>query len=260
MFRIDDGSPAPLGATFDGRGVNFALFSANATGVELCLFDPKGNREIERVALPRRTDQVWHGYVDGLVPGQLYGYRVHGPYDPRRGHRFNPHKLLIDPYARQLYGRVRWHEALFGYRMAGERSRTPDRRDSAPSMPKCIVEDPSHRWGDDRPPRRPAPDSIVYEAHVKGLTQLHPDVPQAMRGTYDALGHPAVIDHLVRLGITAIELLPIHAFVDDRFLVEKGLRNYWGYSTLAYFAPEPRYLGNAGTAGLKSAVRALHDA
>ena len=170
MFRIDDGSPAPLGATFDGRGVNFALFSANATGVELCLFDPKGNREIERVALPRRTDQVWHVYVDGLVPGQLYGYRVHGPYDPRRGHRFNPHKLLIDPYARQLYGRVRWHEALFGYRMAGERSRTPDRRDSAPSMPKCIVEDPSHRWGDDRPPRRPAPDSIVYEAHVKGLT------------------------------------------------------------------------------------------
>jgi isoamylase len=261
MFRIDDGSPAPLGATFDGKGVNFALFSANATGVELCLFDQQGRRETDRIPLPRRTDQVWHAYVEGLHPGQLYGYRVHGPYDPRHGHRFNPHKLLVDPYARQLFGRVRWHDAVFGYRMGAHRADlTPDRRDSAPMVPKCIVEDPAHQWGDDCPPHRALPDTIIYEAHVKGLTELHPGVPQAIRGTYDALGHPATIEHLVKLGITAIELLPIHAFVDDRFLVEKGLRNYWGYATLAYFAPEPRYLGPSGAIGLKSAIRALHDA
>jgi isoamylase len=261
MFRIDDGSPAPLGATFDGKGVNFALFSANATKVELCLFDPQGRRETDRIELPRRTDQIWHAYVAGLFPGQLYGYRVHGPYDPRHGHRFNPHKLLIDPYARQIFGRIRWHDAVFGYRMGAHRADlTPDRRDSAPMMPKCVVEDPTHQWGDDRPPRYSFTDTIVYEAHVKGLTELHRGVPQALKGTYDALGHPATIEHLLKLGVTAIELLPIHAFVDDRFLVEKGLRNYWGYSTLAYFAPEPRYLGPAGVIGLKSAVRALHDA
>jgi isoamylase len=260
MFRIDDGSPVPLGATFDGKGVNFALFSANATSVELCLFDPKGARQIEKIALPRRTDQVWHVYVEGLRPGQLYGYRVHGPYEPRHGHRFNPHKLLIDPYARQLFGRIRWNEALFGYRIGTDRSRTPDRRDSAPSVPKCVVEDPSHDWGDDRPPRRRLADTVIYEAHIKGLTRLHPEIPQAYLGTYDALGHPALIEHLVKLGITAIELLPIHAFADDSFLVDKGLRNYWGYSTLAYFAPEPRYFGGAGAVGLKAAVRALHDA
>jgi isoamylase len=261
MFRIEEGSPVPLGASFDGKGVNFALFSAHATKVELCLFDAQGRRETDRVALPRRTDQVWHVYVAGLAPGQLYGYRVHGPYDPRHGHRFNPHKLLIDPYARQLFGRIRWHDALFGYRMGAHRADlTVDRRDSAPMMPKCVVEDPAHHWGDDRPPRRAWGDTVIYEAHVKGFTELHPEVPGILRGTYEALGQPAVIDHLVKLGITAIELLPIHAFVDDRFLVEKGLRNYWGYSTLAYFAPEPRYLGEAGVVGLKSAIRALHDA
>ena len=199
MYRIDDGAPAPLGATFDGKGVNFALFSAHASAVDLCLFDPQGRRELERVRLPRRTDQVWHVYLDGLGPGQLYGYRVHGPYDPRRGHRFNPHKLLIDPYARQIFGRIRWHDALFGYRMGAQRGDlTHDRRDSAPMMPKCVVEDPSHHWGDDRPPRHRRADTIIYEAHVRGLTELHPDVPAALRGTYDALGHPAVIEHLVR--------------------------------------------------------------
>jgi glycogen operon protein len=261
MFRIDDGSPVPLGATYDGKGVNFALFSAHATAVELCLFDAQGRRETDRIRLPRRTDQVWHVYLEGLRPGQLYGYRVHGPYDPRHGHRFNPAKLLIDPYARQLYGRVRWHDALFGYRPGAHRADlTIDRRDSAPMVPKCVVEDPSHNWGEDRPPRHPRTDTIIYEAHVKGLTRLHPDIPPALRGTYDALGHPAVIGHLVKLGITTLELLPVHAFADDRFLVEKGLRNYWGYSPLAYFAPEPRYLGEAGSVGLKSAVRALHDA
>jgi isoamylase len=261
MFRIDDGSPVPLGANYDGKGVNFALFSAHASSVELCLFDAQGRRETDRIRLPRRTDQVWHVYVDGLRPGQLYGYRVHGPYDPRHGHRFNPAKLLIDPYARQLFGRIRWHDALFGYRPGAHRADlTIDRRDSGPMMPKCVVEDPMHQWGDDRPPRHPRSDTIIYEAHVKGLTKLHPDVPAALRGTYDALGHPRVIEHLVKLGITTVELLPIHAFADDRFLVEKGLRNYWGYSPLAYFAPEPRYLADSGPVGLKSAIRALHDA
>ncbi|HEX2555981.1 MAG TPA: glycogen debranching protein GlgX [Microvirga sp.] len=260
-MRIDDGSPAPLGATWDGRGVNFALFSAHGTAVDLCLFDPTGRRETDQIRLPRRTDQIWHGFIPGLRPGQLYGYRVHGPYDPRAGHRFNPHKLLIDPYARLLSGRIRWHDALFGYRPSAHRGDlTMDRRDSAPMMPKGVVEDPSHHWGDDRPPRRPWTDTVIYEAHAKGLTELHPEVPAAMRGTYAALGHPAVIEHLVRLGITAVELLPIHAFADDRFLVEKGLRNYWGYSTLAYFAPEPRYFSEAGAMDLKCAVRALHDA
>lgn len=261
MYRLDDGAPQPLGATWDGKGTNFALFSAHATRVELCLFDPTGRREIERVFLPLRTNQVWHGYLEGVLPGQLYGYRVHGPYEPRHGHRFNPHKLLIDPYAGQLHGRIRWHDALFGYRLGAHRGDlTLDRRDSAPMMPKCIVEDPAYHWGEDRHPRRPWVDTAVYEAHVKGLTELHPDVPLQARGTFAALGHPAVIDHLVKLGITAVELLPIHAFSDDRFLVEKGLRNYWGYSTLGYFAPEPRYLGEAGAIGLRSAIRALHDA
>jgi isoamylase len=261
MDRIDDGAPTPLGATWDGKGVNFALFSAHATAVELCLFDPLGRREIVRIPLPLRTDQVWHGYIEGIRPGQLYGYRVHGPYEPRHGHRFNPHKLLIDPYARLLHGRIRWHDALFGYRPGAHRGDlTIDRRDSAPMVPKSVVEDPAHFWGDDRRPARPWTDTVIYEAHVKGLTELHPRVPAPLRGSYAALGHPAVIEHLVSLGITAIELMPIHAFADDRFLVEKGLRNYWGYSTLAFFAPEPRYFGEGGPVDLRSAVRALHDA
>jgi isoamylase len=261
MEKIDDGAPAPLGATWDGKGVNFALFSANATSVDLCLFDPTGRRQTAQIPLPQRTEQVWHGYVEGLLPGQLYGYRVHGPYEPRYGHRFNPSKLLLDPYARLLHGQVRWHDALFGYRPGAHRGDlTIDRRDSAPMMPKCVVEDPSYHWGDDRPPRTPWTDTVIYEAHVKGLTNLHPDVPPGMRGTYAALAHPAVLEHLVKLGITAVELMPIHAFVDDRFLVEKGLRNYWGYSTLAFFAPESRYLGELGAIELRRAIRALHDA
>jgi glycogen operon protein len=261
MVRIDDGSPLPLGATWDGKGVNFALFSAHATAVDLCLFDPSGRREVQRIRLPRRTDQIWHVYVQGVRPGQLYGYRVDGPYEPMRGHRFNPRKLLIDPYARQLSGRSRWHDALYGYRLGtGRADLTRDPRDSAPMMPKCVVEDPSHNWGDDRPPRHRWSDTLIYEAHVKGLTELHPDIEQPVRGTYAALGHPAIVEHLVGLGVTAVELLPIHAFVDDRFLVEKGLRNYWGYSTLNFFAPEPRYYGEEGVLGLKAAVRTLHDA
>jgi isoamylase len=260
-LRLDEGVPAPRGASYDGRGVNFALFSAHATQVDLCLFDESGRRETARIPLPRRTEQVWHGYVAGIGPGQLYGYRVHGPYEPHRGHRFNPNKLLIDPYARQLAGRLRWHDALFGYRTGAQRGDlTADRRDSAPMMPKCVVESPEHHWGDDRPPKWPTRDSVIYEAHVKGLTELHPDVPQPVRGTYDALAHPSVIEHLLKIGVTAVELLPIHAFVDDRFLVNRGLRNYWGYSTLAFFAPETRYFSSAGPTGLRGAIRSLHDA
>lgn len=261
MHRVDDGSPTPLGAQYDGRGVNFAVFSAHATKVELCLFDPSGRRQIAKIVLPRRTEHVWHGYLGGLSPGQLYGYRVHGPYEPQNGHRFNPNKLLIDPYARQLSGRIRWHDAVMGYRMGAQRGDlTPDRRDSAPMMPKGVVESPLHLWGDDRPPRTPMRDSVIYEAHVKGLTQLHPDVPEPIRGRYDALAHPAVVDHLAKLGVTAVELLPIHAFIDDRFLVNKGLRNYWGYSTLAYFAPETRYFSENAATGLRAAIRTLHEA
>ena len=260
-YRVEEGCPQPLGARWDGRGVNFALFSAHGTRVELCLFDPSGRREVATIPLPGRTEQIWHGYVRGVRPGQLYGYRVHGPYEPRLGHRFNPHKLLVDPYARLLHGRIRWHDAVYGYRPGAHRGDlTIDRRDSAPLVPKCVVEDPYYRWDRDRPPRRPWIDTVIYEAHVKGLTALHPDVPPVMRGTFAALGHPAVIEHLVRLGITAVELMPVHAFPDDKFLVDKGLRNYWGYSTLAFFAPEPRYLGEAGVIGFKSAVRALHEA
>ncbi len=260
-MRVDDGSPFPLGATWDGRGVNFALFSAHATAVELCLFDPTGRRETDRIKLPQRTDHVFHGYLKDVRPRQLYGYRVHGPYEPEQGHRFNPHKLLIDPYARQIVGRIRWNDSLYGYRYGSQRSDlTMDRRDSAPSVPKCQVEDPAWTFGDDRPLRRPWNETVIYEAHVKGLTQMRTDLPVAMRGTYEALGHPAVIEHLLKVGVTAIELLPIHAFPDDRFLADKGLRNYWGYSTMAFFAPEPRYAGPGGTESLRTAIASLHSA
>ncbi len=261
MHRLCEGEASPLGATWNGLGVNFALFSAHATKVELCLFDDKGRVETGRFVLPCCTNQVWHGHVGGLRPGQHYGYRVHGPYEPAAGHRFNPHKLVLDPYARQIGGHLRWHDALYGFRLSGPRADlVPDRRDSAPMMPKAVVEDPAVTWGDDRKPNVPWRDTIIYEAHLKGLTQLNHDVPGPVRGTYTALGHPAVIDHLVKLGITAVELLPIQSFVDDHFLVAKGLKNYWGYSTLGYFAPEPRYMGPDGTHGLRAAIRALHSA
>ncbi len=260
MIALDDGAAGPLGAHFDGRGVNFALFSAHATAVDLCLFDPTGRVQTDVVRLPRRTDDVWHGYLSGVLPGQLYGYRVHGPWEPGRGHRFNPHKLLLDPYAREIHGRVRWHDALYPYRRGGHREDALDRRDSAPMMPKGVVTAPEAPVHDDPPLRHPLVDSVIYEAHVRALTQTHPGVPLPWRGSYAALGHPAIVDHLVRLGVTAIELLPIQAFVDDRFLVEKDLTNFWGYSPLNYFSPEPRYLGPAGAAGLKSAIRQLHAA
>jgi isoamylase len=265
--RVNAGAPFPLGAAHDGRGVNFALFSANATRVELCLFTPDGTRETARVALPEFTDEVWHGYLPGLKPGQLYGYRVHGPYAPSEGHRFNPHKLLIDPYARRVHGEPAWCDAHYAYKRGENDDTTFDEQDSAPFMPKCVVVGRPSRWppftGGRRKPRRSTPwqDTIIYEAHVKGLTALHPGVPKALRGTFAGLGHPKIIEHLLKLGVTAIELMPVQCFFDDHFLVEKGLKNYWGYSTLAFFAPAPRYLGASGEpTEMKAAIERLHDA
>lgn len=259
--RVTAGRPDPLGATWDGAGTNFALFSSHASKVELCLFDPIGRREVERIALPEYTDEVWHGYLADARPGLLYGYRVHGPYDPQHGHRFNPHKLLIDPYAKALHGQVRWHDSLFGYHVGSPRGDLSfDRRDSAAGMPKCRVVDTAFSWGDHRRPGRSWSETIIYEAHVKGFTRLHPDVPDKQRGTFAGLAHPAVIDHLLKLGITAIELLPIHGFVDDRHLTQKGLRNFWGYNSIAFFAPDARYLSEDGLVELRAAIARLHEA
>jgi len=260
-MRISAGAPHPLGATWDGRGTNFALFSANAEKVELCLFDSYGRREIERIALPERTEDVWHGYLADVVPGQLYGYRVHGPYHPERGLRFNSHKLLIDPYAKQLVGRLVWSDAHFGYRAGSARADLSfDRRDNARGMPKSMVVDEAFTWGEERRPSIPWQDTIIYEAHVKGLTQLREDVPPAWRGTYRGLTAPAVVNHLKRLGVTTVELLPIHAFIDDRHLIERSLSNYWGYNTVGFFAPETRYAVDAPLDAFRSTVSRLHDA
>ena len=258
----EPGSDFPLGARWDGSGVNFALFSAHATKVELCLFDRSGRREIARIPLPEYTHEVWHGYFPRIRPGQLYGYRVHGPYEPEAGHRFNPNKLLLDPYALALHGDLRWHDAVFGYRVGSNRGDLSfDRRDSAFVMPKCVVVDPAHSWGDDRRPNNSWMRTIVYEAHVKGMTQRHPDVPPRLRGTFEGLADPSVVEHLSKLGVTAVELLPVQAFFDDRYLVEKGLKNYWGYNTLGFFAPAPRYLTDRGDIHeLKTMVRRLHEA
>ncbi|HEX4294165.1 MAG TPA: glycogen debranching protein GlgX, partial [Rhizomicrobium sp.] len=255
-MKLELGLPYPLGATHDGNGVNFAVFSAYAEKVELCLFDKDGGET--RFALPGHIDEIWHGYLPSAAPGLVYGYRVHGPHEPENGHRFNPNKLLLDPYAKALFGAVKWDEALLGYTPGGaDADLTLDERDSAPFMPKAMVTKDAFDWGDDRPPRVAWADTIIYEAHVKGLTKLLDAVPDAARGTYAALGSAVVIDHLRRLGITAIELLPIHAFLQDNVLFEKGLRNYWGYNTLSFFTPEPRY----GTADeFRGAIRALHKA
>jgi glycogen operon protein len=236
------GSPHPLGATWDGQGVNFALYSRHAERVELCLFDEGGRREVERIPLRERTDFVWHGYLPQARPGQLYAYRVHGPYQPERGHRFNPHKLLLDPYARSIVGHLRWSDAHFGYTIGHKREDLSfDRREDAASMPKCQVIDPAFSWGDDRHPRYACNERIIYEMHVRGYTKLHPDVPPGLKGTFAGLCTPQVIDHLKSLGVTTLELLPVQAFIDDRPLVQRGLANYWGYNTIGFFAPEPRY-------------------
>lgn len=263
-MRLTAGTDSRLGATWDGRGTNFALFSANAHKVELCLFDAQGRRELERIELPERTEDVWHGYLNDVSPGQLYGYRVHGPYDPDRGHRFNAHKLLLDPYAKRLNGRLVWSEAHFAYRTGSPREDLSfDRRDNARGMPKVVVVDET--VGSGRRETRPGvrwEDTIVYEAHVKGLTQLRDDVPPGLRGTFGGLACPTMIAHLKRLGVTTIELLPVQGFVDDRVLVEKKLVNYWGYNTISFFAPEARYAPDKDNPldSFRTTVARLHDA
>ena len=259
--RLLPGSPYPLGATWDGLGINFAVFSAHATAMQLCLFDPSGRREIQRYELPECTDEVWHGYLPNGRAGLIYGYRAHGPYEPQAGHRFNAHKLLLDPYARRLHGEWRNADALYGYRVNSPRADLSfDRRDSAPGVMKAVVTDESFTWGDDRPPATPWSETVIYETHVRGLSMLQQDLRPNERGTFAALGEPSFIEHLKRLGITAVELLPIHAFLQDRSLLQQGLRNYWGYNTIGFFAPEPRYLSNGNADELRIAVRRLHAA
>ena len=255
------GKPYPLGAVWDGEGVNFAIFSEHAEKVDLCLFDKSGRRELHCVSLSEQTDQVWHCYLPEARPGLLYGYRVHGPYDPANGLRFNHHKLLLDPYAKQIHGELKWSDSHFGYRVGHKQEDLSfDRRDSAPGMLKSVVVDPSFTWGTDRPPRIPWHQSVIYEMHVKGFTIRHPEVPPALRGTYAGLATAPVIDHLTRLGITAVELMPVHCFIDDRQLVARGLRNYWGYNTIGFFAPEPRYSATGTLNEFKTMVKSLHSA
>jgi len=259
--RIWPGRAAPLGATWDGSGVNFALYSAHAEKVELCLFDPNGVREIERLVLPECTNQVWHGYLPDGAPGLIYGYRVYGPYDPANGHRFNHNKLLLDPYAKALAGRIHWSDAHFGYRIGSPREDLSfDRRDNARGMIKARVVDDAFTWGGDRRPQTAWAETLIYEVHLRGFTAQHPAVPTPWRGTAAGMGSPAAIKYLTELGVTAVELLPVHGFVDDRYLLDKGLRNYWGYNSLSFFAPELRYLSSGQIAEFKTMVKRLHDA
>jgi isoamylase len=243
MIRVRPGSPAALGAHWDGEGTNFALSSEHATAVELCLFEgPDDSRETVRVPLRERTGSVWHAYLPDVQPGQLYAYRVHGPWAPSQGHRFNPAKLLLDPYARAISGSIRWTDALSGYVVGHpEQDLVPDPRDSAGGLPKSVVVESAFTWGDDRPPRTPWSDTVLYECHVKGMTMRHPDVPGPLRGTYLGLGADAVLKHLRSIGVTAVELLPICHFVTERVLSERGLVNYWGYNPIGFFAPDVRY-------------------
>jgi isoamylase len=260
-IAIWKGKPYPLGATWDGEGVNFALFSERAEKVELCLFDPRGRRELARAEFKSRTDQIWHCYLPEARPGQLYGYRVQGPYDPKRGLRFNRNKLLLDPYAKDISGALRWSDTLFGYRLGGPREDlTMDRRDSAPAMPKARIVDIGFTWGDDRPPRTPWRDTIIYEAHVKGFTCRHPEIPPQLRGTYAGLSMDPAIEHLQRLGVTAIELMPVHTHVDERRLVEKRLVNYWGYNSIGFFAPDSRLSATGYISEFKTMVKRMHSA
>jgi glycogen operon protein len=259
--RVREGLPYPLGATWDGLGVNFALFSANATKVELCLFDADGKHEVERIELPEYTDEVWHGYLPDARPGTIYGYRVYGPYEPTAGHRFNPNKLLLDPYAKQLIGDLIWNPALFGYTIGSpDADLSFDKRNSATFMPKCRVVESAFTWGHERRPRTSWERTIIYETHLRGFTMRHPAVPKEIRGTFSGLMHHEVINYIRSLGVTAVELLPIHAFVDDSYLIEKGLRNYWGYNSIGYFAPQPRYLATPFINEVKEMVSHLHDA
>jgi isoamylase len=265
-IKMLPGRPYPLGATWDGMGVNFAIFSEHAEKVELCLFDSAAEqRESARVTLPEYTDHVWHGYMPHVRPGQVYGYRVHGPYEPAAGLRFNPHKILADPYAKSAARLTRWDDSMFGYRIGDpEADLSLDERDNAAYAPLCMVVDPSFAWGDDRPPDIPWHRTVIYETHVKGLTTRHPEVAAALRGSYAGLASEPVIQHLSQLGVTAVELMPIHHRVDDRRLVERGLSNYWGYNTLSFFAPDLRFVSSLDSADpvreFKMMVRTLHAA
>jgi glycogen operon protein len=258
-LRVWRGNPYPLGATWDGSGVNFAIFSENAAAVDLCLFDADGGNE-QRVRMTEQTDLVWHCHLPDARPGQRYGYRMHGRYEPQAGHRFNPAKLLIDPYAKRIDGSVAWDDSLFGYRIGAGEDEADD-RDSAGFVPKSVVINHAFVWGNDRQLRTPLERTIVYEVHVKGFTQLHPEVPPELRGTYAGLGSAAAVDYLANLGITAVELLPVHQHADERHLIERGLTNYWGYNTIGFFAPDVRYSATGEPVSeFKTMVKRLHDA
>jgi isoamylase len=254
------GAPYPLGATWDGDGVNFAIFSENASAVDLCRFDASGNEE--RIRMVEQSDLVWHAYLPDARPGQRYGYRVHGPYRPADGHRFNPHKLLIDPYAKWIDGGIAWHDSVFGYRIGSDADADiRDERDSAPHVPKSVVVDPSFAWGADRQLRTPWEETLIYEVHIKGFTKRHPSVTPEWRGTYAGLGSLPALDHLRSLKVSAVELLPVHHHVDDRRLVEAGLSNYWGYNTIGFFAPDSRYAASDDpVVEFKTMVKRLHEA
>ncbi len=259
--QLDPGAPYPLGATWDGLGVNFAVFSGHAEQIELCIFDPTGRREIRRFRMPETTDEIWHGYLPNARLGLVYGYRAYGRYNPQEGHRFNHHKLLLDPYAKQYAGIFRWSDALFGYRIHSPRGDLSyDRRDSAQSMLKAVVCDDVFDWGDDHAPGIPWSDTVIYEAHLRGMTLLRNDIRAEERGTFAALSNPRIIQYLQKLGITAIELMPVHAFIHDRTLIERGLKNYWGYNTLGFFAIEPLYLSDGLRNEMRVAIRRLHAA
>ena len=264
LSRVREGSSQAHGAIWDGKGTNFTLFSAHATKVEVCLFDSTGQKELERLALPEYTDLVWHGYIPDVHPGCVYGFRVHGPYDPLNGHRFNPNKLLLDPYARAHIGELKWAPEVFGYTVGHkDEDLSFDERDSAPFMPKCVVVDANFDWhGQPRTRSVPWDRTVIYEAHVKGFTKRHPGVPDHQKGTYAGLGTKQVIDYVKSLGVTSIELLPIHTFINDNTLLEKGLTNYWGYNSIGFFAPDPRYASapDQSLREFKEMVASFHDA
>jgi glycogen operon protein len=264
-MRIWPGKPYPLGATWDGCGVNFALYSEHATKVELCLFDPQTAQITQTIELTERTDQVWHAYLPDVEPGQLYGYRVHGPYEPGNGHRFNHNKILLDPYAKAIGRDLSWDDSLFGYKIGDPgQDLSFDDRDSSPFAPLACVIDTAFTWGDDRAPRIPWHKTLIYEAHVRGLTMRHPEIPEEKRGTYAAIASEPMLNHYKELGITAIELLPVHYHLHDRHLAERGLSNYWGYNTLGYFAPHMAYASRQSprrsVQEFKTMVRSLHAA
>jgi glycogen operon protein len=259
--RVTEGRPFPLGATWDGQGVNFALFSAHATKVELCLFDSKGEVEVERIELPEYTDEVWHGYLPDVHAGQIYGYRVYGPYEPEAGHRFNPNKLLIDPYAKQLVGELVWNEALFGYTIGSpDGDLSFDERDSAPFVPKAKVIDPVFTWSEKKRPHVSMDNTIIYETHVRGISMQHPSVPENLRGTFAGLMNKDLLKHIRSLGVSSIELLPVHAFLHEQHLLEKGLKNYWGYNSIGFFTPHCAYLASGHLNEFKEMVTEIHNA